>query len=227
MIADLEAAGARGPALERLRADLAFSRDDIVRALDLYASLAAKPGADTQVVERAATLALRLGRLDQAAKFIGDAVLRPDASWRAWNAKGAAADLVGDYAGADAAYHQAQRLAPERAEIANNQGWSLLLRGQWQAAVHQLERAYALDPNTSRLANNLEIARAGIALDLPLRKPKESDASWAARLNDAGVAAAIKGDNRRAVAAFSQAIVASRVWNVRSAANLAQVQGSQ
>ena len=227
MIADLAAAGAKGPAYQRLCADLAFDRRDDVRALDLYLGLAVHLDAEPQVVERAAIVALRLGRLEQAAKLIDRAVIMPGASWRAWNAKGAVADLSSDYVAADTAYGRAQALAPNQPEIANNRGWSLLLRGHWQAAKLQLEIAAALGPDLARLDNNLELARAAIALDLPVRKPGEADGSWAARLNDAGVVAAVKGDRGRAVAAFSQAIFASRNWNRRSAANLAEVEHSR
>ena len=61
--------------------------------------------------------------------------------------------------------------------------------------------------------------------DLPQRRPGESDQDWAARLNDAGVAAELRGDRARAAAAFSQAIETKDSWYIRAANNLSAVGG--
>ena len=108
----------------------------------------------------------------------------------------------------------------ETAEVTNNQGWSELLRGDWTKAAERFEKAATRDPKSSRIANNLELARAALASDLPKRRPGEDDRAWAARLNDAGVAALLLGDKQRAVAAFAQALEASGSWYDRAANNL-------
>jgi hypothetical protein len=77
-----------------------------------------------------------------------------------------------------------------------------------------------LDPNSSRIANNLELARSAMAGDLPRRRAQETDEAWAERLNDAGIAAEILGDKPRAIAAFTQALEASGRWYERAANNL-------
>jgi tetratricopeptide (TPR) repeat protein len=125
-----------------------------------------------------------------------------------------------DWAEADIAYAEALRLAPGEASVFNNHGWSQLLRGDWVAAVQDFERAVGLDPRSTRIANNLELARAALASDLPRRRDGEPDENWAERLNDAGVAAEILGDKPRAVAAFTQALETSDRWYVRAANNL-------
>jgi len=114
----------------------------------------------------------------------------------------------------------AARLVPGEVEPINNRGWSQLLRGNWRQALSLFEQAVALDPKSVRAVNNLELARSALAAELPNRRSGESDSSWAARLNDAGVAAAILGDKGRATAAFSQALDASGSWYVRAANNL-------
>jgi hypothetical protein len=86
--------------------------------------------------------------------------------------------------------------------------------------VGLFEKAAPRDPKSSRIANNLELARAALASDLPKRRPGEDDRAWAARLNDAGVAALLLGDKQRAVAAFAQALEASGSWYDRAANNL-------
>jgi hypothetical protein len=80
--------------------------------------------------------------------------------------------------------------------------------------------ASAKDPHSTRIANNLELARAALSSDLPRRNPGEADSAWAARLNDAGVAAQLLGDKQRAVAAFAQALEARGSWYDRAANNL-------
>ena len=97
----------------------------------------------------------------------------------------------------------------------------MLLRGNWAAAVPLLEKAASLDPKSVRIANNLQLARTAVAADLPKREQGEGDRDWAVRLNDAGVAAELMGDRKRAIAAFTQAMDASPVWFDRASNNLA------
>ena len=59
----------------------------------------------------------------------------------------------------------------------NNQGWSRLLRGDWRGAVGFFEQGAALDPKSRRMANNLELARAALAGDLPGGAPAKTTAS--------------------------------------------------
>jgi Tfp pilus assembly protein PilF len=144
----------------------------------------------------------------------------PQASWRSWNARGVLADLRRQWVDADSAYQRAAELSPDEPEIANNRGWSFLLRGDWEHARQLFEDAARLDPKSTRIANNLELANAVLAAQLPRRNPGETDRSWAARLNDAGVAAAFLGDKKRAIAAFTQALDASESWYPRASNNL-------
>jgi Flp pilus assembly protein TadD len=217
--------GAQGDEVDRLVADLVFRSGDFATALDRYQRLAALHPQETLPFERAGIAAFHVGDLRRATAALNAATALPGASWRAWSARGAVADLLHDWDEADLAYDRAAKLAPERAEILNNRGWSLLLRGQWGEALPLLERASALNPKSQRTSNNLELARAALAEDLPRRRAGETDTNWAARLNDAGVAAAVGGDRKRAIAAFAQALEASTKWFERAANNLAVVDG--
>lgn len=221
MIGNAVKAGAQGEPVERLLADLAFQSGDHVGALARYeALLRLRPG-DSFFAERVGVAAFRTGNLARAASALDVASASPAASWRAWNAHGVVADHRGDWERANAAYDRAAALAPDRAEVANNRGWSLMLQGRWAEALDLLERAAALDPKSKRIADNLELARAALSEELPRRHPNESDGDWAARLNDAGVIARIRGEHRRAIAAFTQAIEARSQWFERAANNLA------
>lgn len=221
MIGNAVQAGAQGPEIDRLLADLAFESSDYPLALARYeAALAAHPG-DALLAERVGICAIHLGNIARATRAIALATASPAASWRAWNTRGVLADQRGNWDEADAAYARSAIAAPDRPEMLNNHGWSLLARGRWHEALALLEKAAQLDPKSVRIANNLELARAAISEDLPRRSDGESDGDWAARLNDAGVVAGLRGDRKRAIAGFAQAILARHRWFERAANNLA------
>lgn len=213
-------AGASGPELDHAIADLAYASGKYEEALARYEAWLKAAPQDVPALESAGIAALKLGKLARATSLLETATAKPNAGWRAWNALGAVADLNADWAKADDCYDHALQLAPKEAGPVNNRGWSLLLRGDWKEALEYFERATVLDPKSERAANNLDLARAALAAELPHRKPAESDSSWAGRLNDAGLAAAILGDKSRATAAFTQALNASGTWYTRAANNL-------
>jgi Flp pilus assembly protein TadD len=227
MIAKAVASGQSGPPVERLLADLAYRSDRNVEALARYQALLNANSRDLLIAERAGIAALKVGETDRAGELLGRATRWTGASWRAWNALGVVADRKHDWAAADTAYAEAARRGPDQAEVYNNMGWSKLLRGDWPDAIPMLLRAAQLDPRSERIANNLELARTAVAEDLPRRRPRESDKDWAARLNDAGVMARLKGDKARAIAAFTQAIEASDIWYARAANNMSLAQSAQ
>jgi tetratricopeptide (TPR) repeat protein len=227
MISKSIAQGGQGEAVDRLLAELAYAEGKSEEALERYKLLLGRHPTDVRLAERAAISALKAGNIGLAKGLADHATSLPKASWRAWNARGVAADLNGDFEAADVAYERALALAPDRAEVLTNVGWSKLLRGDWNGAIAPLEQAAELMPSSARAANNLELARAALANHLPQRRPGESDDDWAARLNDAGVAARLRGENARAVAAFSQAIEARTSWYARAANNLSAVSGKR
>ena len=220
MLSAAMSAGARGFEIDRMLADLAFASGKDAEALARYEQLIAAGTGSALMAERAGIAALKLGQPDRALPHITQATESPAATWRAWNARGVIADLQGDWTAADSAYDRAALLAPDKPELLNNRGWSHLLRGNWQEAIGELERAAKLNPGAERTVNNLELARAALASELPRRRPGESGTGWAQRLNDAGVAAQAMGNHGKAVAAFTQALRASGTWYARAANNL-------
>lgn len=220
LIARAIGAGARGVPVDRVNADLQFASGHYPQALSAYQQLVGSDGKRQADCEKGAISALKLGKFDDARPLSECAIAGGGTSWRAWNARGVLADAMRDWALADEAFSRARQLAPDQASIVNNQGWSRLLRGDWSGAVPLLEQAAALDPKSERIADNLELANGALAADLPQRHAGESDRDWAIRLNDAGVAAELLGDQKRAVAAFTQALDASPTWYGRASNNL-------
>jgi Flp pilus assembly protein TadD len=214
------AAGVTGARIDLILADIAFDTAKNDEALLRYQKLLSVAPDDSRVAERAGIAALKLGNASLATTLLDRSIKSANASWRAWDARGVAADLQHDWETADRSYQKAITLAPSEGEIFNNMGWSQLLRGDWRAAASLFAQAAERDPKSQRIANNLELARSALAADLPQRRPGEDDKAWAARLNDAGVAAQMIGDKARAVAAFSQALEASGSWYDRAANNL-------
>ena len=225
MIARAVAAGASGRQLDRVLADLAYAKGSYSEALSRYELLLKLAPQDQSLIEPAAIAALKLGQVDRASLLLSSATYQHVTSWRLWNARGVVADLTQDWRRADECYDRASALAPLEAEPVNNHGWSLVLRGKWSEALVIFERAVALDPKLERAANNLELARMAVAADLPPRASGESGSAWAARLNDAGVAAALLGNKDRAKAAFTQALDISDIWYARAADNLEALAG--
>ena len=224
MITNAVNAGAKGPEVDRLVADLAYAAGDYRGALPAYLRLLVISNDDGVMYERAGVSAMKVNDLTQGEKLLERAVNYPAATWRAWNARGVAADYRGNWTVADESYARAAALAPNRAEVLNNSGWSMLARGRWGEALAKFEQAYAIDPKSARIMANLELARAAMSEDLPQRQAGEAEADWAARLNDAGVIAKVQGNNRKAVAAFTQAIQARSQYYARAANNLATAQ---
>ena len=220
MIARVRASGVEDTNVDRLVADLAFASGKNSEALAMYSQLHRKLPGDSSVCERAVLAALKIGAIKQAQSLIDCATSHNRPSWRVWNARGVLADLRSDWTASDAAYAKARAMSPSRPEIANNQGWSYLMRGDWGDARDCFRQAAVLDPSSSRIANNVELVEAALNGVLPARRQGESNASWAARLNDAGVVADLRGDKKRAIAAFTQALEASGIWFARASNNL-------
>lgn len=222
IIARAVGAGASGPELERAMADLAFASGRFAEARARYEALLKVRPSDGTLLELAGIAALKLGETDRAFELLSKIEVA-GASWRVWNALGVISDLKADWGAADRCYEEAARLAPTEAGPLNNRGWSHLLRGDWRGASDDFQRALILDPGSQRIADNAQLAKDVIAAGLPKRGEAESDQSIAARLNDAGVAAAALGDKPRAVAAFTHALDASGTWYQRAATNLEAV----
>jgi Flp pilus assembly protein TadD len=227
MIQTAVATGAAGPTVDRLLADLAYTEKRWAEASLRYDQLLASSPDDGELLDRSGIARLQLGRVDEAIAILDRALRQPRAGWQAWNARAVAADRRRDWRTADRAYAAGLKVAPQTASLLNNLGWSLMLRGRWSEAERLLAEAHALAPSEERIADNLDLAKSAAAADLPAREQGESEADYAARLNDAGVVAILQSNSNKAVAAFARALEVSNSWYVRAANNLTIAEASQ
>jgi len=149
MIANAVQAGATGPTVDRAMADLAYASGDYAKALPGYLRALVGNSGDAMLYEHAGLSALRVGDLGQAVPLLERATAFPNATWRSWNARGVAADYRRDWPVADESYARAAALSPQRAEVFNNAGWSLLVRvpaarSEEQIVLDLLERDQVL-----------------------------------------------------------------------------------
>lgn len=217
------AEGASGAKVDRLLADLAFAEGRWAEATARYDQLLLQGASDAPILEQAGVAALQNGRIEEAIGLLDRATRSSDAGWRAWNARGVAADRQEDWEAADRSYATGLRLDPANPTLRNNLGWSLLLRGRWAEARNHLAAAAVADPENARIIANRDLAEAAVDEGLPERRAGESNEAFAGRLNDAGVIALRQGKESKAAAAFARAIEAHSRWFIRAANNLALV----
>lgn len=227
MIARAIEADGNAARFDRSLARAAFRSRAWDDALARYARLAEQAPTDAQLVEPAGLAALAAGKDDLARSYLGRAQALAGASWRTWNGLGVLADRDGDHEGARVHYARALALAPGQAAVLNNLGWSHFLAGDPATALPLLERARAADPDARLYADNVELVGGALAGTLPERRKDESDDAFAARLNDAGVVARMLGQDRKARAAFAQAITLRGTWYQRAANNLKLAGGAR
>jgi tetratricopeptide (TPR) repeat protein len=92
-----------------------------------------------------------------AERHLRDAVEKNPRDAPAWIMLAASYDRLSRFDLADRAYGIAQGLTGETIELLNNQGYSLMLRGNFKAARKKLMQAYKRDPNNATVLNNLKL----------------------------------------------------------------------
>lgn len=100
-----------------------------------------------------ATEAYGRGDFGLAERYFREAVEHNPRDAKAWIGLAASYDQLRRFELADRAYGRAIQLSGETAQIMNNIGYSLLLRGDLKAAQAKFARANRLQPNVTTLAN--------------------------------------------------------------------------
>jgi len=97
------------------------------------------------------------GNYGLSQRYFKDAVEKAPRDVTAWIGLAASYDRLRRFDLADQAYAQAIRLGGETVQILNDQGYSLMLRGNLSAARQKFMRAWRLDPGNPVIANNIEL----------------------------------------------------------------------
>ena len=100
------------------------------------------------------------GNYGIAERYFRDAVEKTPRDATAWIGLAASYDRLRRFDLADQAYAQAIKLSGETVQILNNQGYSLMLRGDLQGARRKFLKSYELDPSNPTITNNLELLNA-------------------------------------------------------------------
>jgi len=97
------------------------------------------------------------GNYGIAQRYFRDAIEKAPKDLTAWVGIAACYDRLRRFDLADQAYAQAIRLGGETVQLLNNQGYSYMLRGEYNKARRKFMRAYERDPGNPLIANNLAL----------------------------------------------------------------------
>lgn len=115
------------------------------------------------------------------------------------------ADHSNDWEAADAAYERAEKLSSRPAKVINNWGVSQMARGDLPEAARTFERAVSYDSQLFSAKNNLAIAR-GLQGEYTVPLVPLTDEEKAVLLNNLGIIAMRRGDERMAKGLFAAAV---------------------
>lgn len=167
--------------------------------------LAADAGGDAAALQGKGVALVRLGRYDAATTSLQAAIdLDPDL-WRAWNALGVAEDFAGEKEKAWSSFRKAAALNPADGAALNNLGVSLLKAERHDEAVDAFKQALAVNGAREAAEANLRLAYA-LNGDYASSVKSLPQDRRAAALNNAGVAAATRGDKAEARRLFNRAL---------------------
>jgi Flp pilus assembly protein TadD len=111
------------------------------------------------------------GNYGIAQRYFKDAVEKAPKDVTAWTGLAACYDRLRRFDLADQAYAQAIRLGGVTARILNDQGYSLMLRGDLTGARRKFTKAYELDPDNITINNNLKLLNGSRAF---IERPPEN-----------------------------------------------------
>lgn len=194
---------------------------DTATAARLYGVVARStaPDLSARVSQGLGLLALRQGRVEEAADRLADAVDSDPSLWRAWIGLGRARAHQRDWVAARAAFVEAEGRAPVRATVSNDIGMSFLAEKLPAQAVPHLERALELDPRNATARANLRIARA-MAGNYEMAVSGAAPEEMPDALNNAGYVAVLNGDLDVADELLRRAVEISPSYHSTATANL-------
>ncbi len=212
-------AGIKDPRLNLLDGNLNLTQGHFQAALDAFAAAESAPETRGAALEGKGIALSLTGESDKAVSVLQAAVAANPAAWRAWNALASAYDGRGQWAEANAAYEQAMTTSGGAAIVLNNRGYSRLLQHQRDLAVTDFVAALRKKPDLVEARTNLRLALAmGGDYDRAIARGTASD--QAALLNNAGFAAAMRGDYANAEQLLNKALALKSEYYAVASDNL-------
>ncbi len=215
-------AGAKDPRLTLLSGRLEMERGHYADALDDFKSAQLAPQTRAAALEGAGVVLSLLGRSDEAMTVLQQAVAQSPTAWRAWNALGCEYDQLRDWTHAEQAYDNALKNSNQAAIVLNNRGYSRILQHRLEDAIADLVTALQKRPDFAEARTNLRLVLA-MKGDYGRAVSPGAEDDKAALLNNAGFAAALRGDYAQAEDLLGQAIKTRSVYYDRASQNLVMV----
>ncbi|QUD88576.1 tetratricopeptide repeat protein [Phenylobacterium montanum] len=223
LLDDAALAGADDPRLILLDGELELQRGRLSDALGDFTQAANSPVTAARGLQGEGLVLSLTGASEKALPILQSAVAKDPTAWRAWNALGSEYDARGQWGQAEAAYQTALTASGGAAIVLNNRGYSRLLQRRREEAVADLVAALRKKPDLAEARTNLRLALAmGGDYDGALAGGSPGDK--AALLNNAGFAAAMRGDYHTALDLLNRAIATKSEYYERASENLKIVQ---
>jgi Flp pilus assembly protein TadD len=175
--------------------------------------------ADAVALQGKGVALVRLEKYDEATAALQSAVDLDPTLWRAYNALGVAADYRGMKEEAWAHFREAALLNPADGAALNNLGVSYLKADRREEAIDSFRQAMALDGAREAAEANLRLAHA-LGGDYASAVKALPDDRRPIALNNAGVAAATRGDKTEARRLFNRALEESPHFYAKAYNNL-------
>jgi len=206
----------------RLIASLLLAQHHDQAASARFEALLKQQPGDCRLQSGAGIAALRLNQAETAEARLNAAVAACPGDADAWSALAIIDDKAGRWELSAAAYAKAIALKKDDPALLNNAGVSMLAQRRYAEAARLFRQALVLDPSNQRAKNNLDIAQVSAGAR-PSFDAEENSRTRAERLNNAGYAALLAGDDKAAAEYFAEAIRDNPFQFETAEANLSNV----
>jgi len=212
--------GTKDPRLIVLGGELQLVRGQTKQALASFRSVDTDPAVRSQALQGEGIALSALGLSTEALGLLEEAVTRDPGAWQAWNVLGSEYDKRRDWAKAEEAYNHALAGSPSSAIVLNNRGFSRFLQKRLDEAEADFVAALKIKPDLSSARTNLRLVLAMKGDYDRAVAGSGAESEQAVLLNNAGVAAMLRGDLPEAEKLFAQAIKTKSDYYARAEGNL-------
>ncbi|HEY3696569.1 tetratricopeptide repeat protein [Phenylobacterium sp.] len=211
--------GSSDPRLVLLSGELDLARNRYADALGEFERALEAPATHAAALQGQGVALSLLGRSDKALAALALAVAADPSAWRAWNALASEYDRRQDWTQAESAYGKALAASANQAVVLNNRGYSRLLQHRPEEAVPDFVAALQKRPDLAEARTNLRLALA-MKGDYGRATAAGANDDRAAILNNAGFAAALRGDYAESQDLLERAMKARSEYYSRASENL-------